>query len=122
MIRRPPRSTRTDTLFPYTTLFRSCNAAQPDVGGRGLSGSGYWSASGRVCPHPCFSVLYIRLLPFGLQNLSHARHALVGLSGRTEPCMPAARQSIAGGRSLPELGGRGCRLPAGLGDAAGGQP
>src|SRR3546814_1805556 len=24
MIRRPPRSTRTDTPFPYTTLFRSC--------------------------------------------------------------------------------------------------
>src|SRR3546814_14692759 len=24
MIRRPPRSTRTDTLFPHTTLFRSC--------------------------------------------------------------------------------------------------
>src|SRR3546814_15433685 len=27
MIRRPPRSTRTDTLFPYTTLFRSHDAA-----------------------------------------------------------------------------------------------
>src|SRR3546814_15883700 len=27
MIRRPPRSTRTDTLFPYTTLFRSTNDA-----------------------------------------------------------------------------------------------
>src|SRR3546814_2333565 len=27
MIRRPPRSTRTDTLFPYTTLFRSFQAA-----------------------------------------------------------------------------------------------
>src|SRR3546814_2923545 len=27
MIRRPPRSTRTDTLFPYTTLFRSSDAA-----------------------------------------------------------------------------------------------
>src|SRR3546814_3606233 len=26
MIRRPPRSTRTDTLFPYTTLFRSLQA------------------------------------------------------------------------------------------------
>src|SRR3546814_20715125 len=26
MIRRPPRSTRTDTLFPYTTLFRSSHA------------------------------------------------------------------------------------------------
>src|SRR3546814_8856597 len=30
MIRRPPRSTRTDTLFPYTTLFRS------DAGCRGV--------------------------------------------------------------------------------------
>src|SRR3546814_18130246 len=27
MIRRPPRSTRTDTLFPYTTLFRSMRLA-----------------------------------------------------------------------------------------------
>src|SRR3546814_7831614 len=27
MIRRPPRSTRTDTLFPYTTLFRSTSEA-----------------------------------------------------------------------------------------------
>src|SRR3546814_15022352 len=27
MIRRPPRSTRTDTLFPYTTLFRSATEA-----------------------------------------------------------------------------------------------
>src|SRR3546814_6975782 len=29
MIRRPPRSTRTDTLFPYTTLFRSSNSPSP---------------------------------------------------------------------------------------------
>src|SRR3546814_1860316 len=31
MIRRPPRSTRTDTLFPYTTLFRSSRAVQERV-------------------------------------------------------------------------------------------
>src|SRR3546814_4769748 len=30
MIRRPPRSTRTDTLFPYTTLVRSRGVLQPD--------------------------------------------------------------------------------------------
>src|SRR3546814_4973255 len=30
MIRRPPRSTRTDTLFPYTTLFRSDGISQAD--------------------------------------------------------------------------------------------
>src|SRR3546814_10590544 len=29
MIRRPPRSTRTDTLFPYTTLFRNQNGLHP---------------------------------------------------------------------------------------------
>src|SRR3546814_17282885 len=33
MIRRPPRSTRTDTLFPYTTLFRS---GQADIVEEGL--------------------------------------------------------------------------------------
>src|SRR3546814_4492077 len=33
MIRRPPRSTRTDTLFPYTTLFRSAlNVNWPGTG------------------------------------------------------------------------------------------
>src|SRR3546814_5348208 len=38
MIRRPPRSTRTDTLFPYTTLFRSIYRLQ--FGGKFLVRSG----------------------------------------------------------------------------------
>src|SRR3546814_18557316 len=37
MIRRPPSATRTDTRFPYTTLFRSVKA-QGQVGGRGKAG------------------------------------------------------------------------------------
>src|SRR3546814_8652804 len=47
MIRRPPRSTRTDTLFPYTTLFRSRHKADaPDCrtdpgGGRPASRSSH---------------------------------------------------------------------------------
>src|SRR3546814_3481848 len=48
MIRRPPRSTRTDTLFPYTTLFRSWDARdrpwslaiQPFLIGRPATGEG----------------------------------------------------------------------------------
>src|SRR3546814_21087459 len=32
MIRRPPRSTRTDTLFPYTTLFRSAGLVETGIG------------------------------------------------------------------------------------------
>src|SRR3546814_3149811 len=40
MIRRPPRSTRTDTLFPYTTLFRSlvCLADMPFINAGHLRG------------------------------------------------------------------------------------
>src|SRR3546814_10027240 len=34
MIRRPPRSTRTDTLFPYTTLFRSAESSRQRAEGR----------------------------------------------------------------------------------------
>src|SRR3546814_15019765 len=37
MIRRPPRSTRTDTLFPYTTLFRSKRIALVGPSGSGKS-------------------------------------------------------------------------------------
>src|SRR3546814_16671215 len=39
MIRRPPRSTRTDTLFPYTTLFRSLGYEPYDPAGRGSGNS-----------------------------------------------------------------------------------
>src|SRR3546814_7604184 len=35
MVRRPPRSTRTDTLFPYTTLFRSFRPAPATDRGQG---------------------------------------------------------------------------------------
>src|SRR3546814_5016117 len=48
IIRRPPRSTRTDTLFPYTTLFRS----PPPLQGEGRGGDGFPVGQGDVKPHP----------------------------------------------------------------------
>src|SRR3546814_14829661 len=48
MIRRPPRSTRTDTLFPYTTLFRSFPrfaVGSPTGRGLGPAGSTNWPIS-----------------------------------------------------------------------------
>src|SRR3546814_19741275 len=42
MIRRPPRSTRTDTLFPYTTLFRSAGRAYAAYGGVYVAASLLW--------------------------------------------------------------------------------
>src|SRR3546814_6184351 len=52
MIRRPPRSTRTDTLFPYTTLFRS--PAFRAVGGDG---------QGRVFPRTRCAAEEVQRLP-----------------------------------------------------------
>src|SRR3546814_12595634 len=57
MIRRPPRSTRTDTLFPYTTLFRSllpllggCDAPWSDAGDRAETAREFPAADRPVAP------------------------------------------------------------------------
>src|SRR3546814_7392499 len=53
MIRRPPRSTRTDTRFPYTTLFRSPGVAHrrgPGFHGRDPGGRGRIAATARQRP------------------------------------------------------------------------
>src|SRR3546814_5795347 len=48
MIRRPPRSTRTDTLFPYTTLFRSAAPLSRGKASRRRHGE---HGRGRLCRH-----------------------------------------------------------------------
>src|SRR3546814_7031216 len=56
MIRRPPRSTRTDTLFPYTTLFRSVRRAIDGVDHRdqalafaaGQDGAEQWNLAEKI--------------------------------------------------------------------------
>src|SRR3546814_7914546 len=56
LIRRPPRSTRTDTLFPYTTLFRSGAILRSPVGRIGAAAGhadqdqhrGWWRGPGRL--------------------------------------------------------------------------
>src|SRR3546814_4423013 len=48
MIRRPPRSTRTDTLFPYTTLFRSAGNRHPQAARQGPAPAGARHRRGAV--------------------------------------------------------------------------
>src|SRR3546814_5624706 len=48
MIRRPPRSTRTDTLFPYTTLFRSVSIARNGLGALAILETPCQADAGRV--------------------------------------------------------------------------
>src|SRR3546814_11915665 len=62
MIRRPPRSTRTDTLFPYTTLFRSVTDVVPCKSDIGLmAGEQDWIIGYDIAPlvyfHPFLRVI-----------------------------------------------------------------
>src|SRR3546814_2174192 len=52
MIRRPPRSTRTDTLFPDTTLFRSYSSINPLVAPY-LAGMGALGVARVLAAHHC---------------------------------------------------------------------
>src|SRR3546814_8549862 len=50
MIRRPPRATRTDTLFPYTSLFRSVETSPEDIHGMHAA-RGILTARGGMTSH-----------------------------------------------------------------------
>src|SRR3546814_17456553 len=89
MIRRPPRSTRTDTLFPYTTLFRSCLGVDIlSTDRRGVPvgrGNGHHSINGPVDQirsierYAIVLVLKLFLLPVGGQpGLRATEIAVVG--------------------------------------------
>src|SRR3546814_19521473 len=56
MIRRPPRPTRTDTLFPYTTLFRSFGHINADSGIADWPYGQYLLASLQPAPTPALAV------------------------------------------------------------------
>src|SRR3546814_4285879 len=71
-IRRPPRSTRTDTLFPYTTLFRSVIV---------LSAQNTLATAVRATERGAFEYLP---KPFDLDELTQAVHDALVLSRREE--------------------------------------
>src|SRR3546814_15995171 len=75
MIRRPPRSTRTDTLFPYTTLFRSLDLAIA-VGRKHFTGDTVELLPGRAVDRQ-----YIIESADGLEKIRHVLELLcAGLS------------------------------------------
>src|SRR3546814_14643092 len=87
MIRRPPRSTRTDTLFPYTTLFRS---------------NGFL-----VCPRSAylpFLQLARQCAPVHSQPARGLRNVEIGLDQHLVDMIPLDRLDRRGTRIQPRFG------------------
>src|SRR3546814_14162345 len=63
MIRRPPRSTRTDTPFPYTTLFRSTRPPSLKISSLAADGEQFppFRVAVERCPDLLLQVLMVRL-------------------------------------------------------------
>src|SRR3546814_4909056 len=90
MIRRPPRSTRTDTLFPYTTLFRSSSytvtlradrtrfpvllaGGNPDGAGE-LEGGQHWARRSEEHTSELQSLMRISYAVFCLKKTNKTNH------------------------------------------------
>src|SRR3546814_10413477 len=101
MIRRPPRSTRTDTLFPYTTLFRSNDAAS-------VRRTGEWTM-GKIRSVVMAASLPMVAIPLALT----AQPAMARDADQRTYHLPA--QSLAAAlRAVAALSGRSIVAPAAL--------
>src|SRR3546814_11053434 len=110
-IRRPPRSTRTDTLLPYTTLVRSCRLGwRSDAGGAGCRGC---PRPGSTGAGPCRrgrrgSRAAAGRGPWGLLGGEGRRSGRAG-DERADPAAPGGTGSRIGGlevKSEQRAGGR----------------
>src|SRR3546814_16656817 len=106
MIRRPPGSTRTDTLFPYTTLFRSILAL-----GLGMADG----LGARVAQVLQFLGAGLQLLALGLQRVQHrdiehkAARGLEPLGGLCGVASQQIRVEHVGLLRRSEIGRASCR-------------
>src|SRR3546814_1861335 len=122
MLRRPPRSTRTDTLFPYPTLFRSTGAgidvtlraaAAEDVGpvddAGEAAGAQLVGAARQEIEEVAVEDVPLEAVALHPRRPEIGGHRLVQLVGRNRtglvPVFGPGGQSVVG-RFLPELAGR----------------
>src|SRR3546814_6750474 len=109
MIRRPPRSTRTDTLFPYTTLFRSIRdgigsgnlpdgtAAAPALRFGADADTGLWRPSANAIAWSTAGVERMRLTNVGLGIGTTNPDAALTVSGD----LSASRFRVSGNAAAP---------------------
>src|SRR3546814_16316920 len=105
MIRRPPRSTRTDTLFPYTTLFRSERAAHP-AAAQGLPRCAFHLPASRPAPGAGQHARWL-----AVRRLPHVLHAArMAGTGVVVPAGAGVARAVgqAARRSEERRVGKGC--------------
>src|SRR3546814_9045871 len=120
MIRRPPRSTRTDTLFPYTTLFRSLSEG---LTGRpaalfivipAFAGMTKWKSSapaqimGAEIRQGLGSHQFHAALHFGAEQGDRARDAILARGGERVEIEAAARAGLGADRKRLQHMGAAC--------------
>src|SRR3546814_16352651 len=117
MIRRPPRSTRTDTLFPYTTLFRSWHQlmqrfgsgeaaldALPDLVLRGGAGKP------RIAPAEVAEREIERVAALGARHIFSDEDAYSPMLREVEGAPPVVdRRSVVSGKGVAVRVDLGCR-------------
>src|SRR3546814_14076849 len=105
MIRRPPRSTRTDTLFPYTTLFRS-PAATGRIPSASSQGRGYMQRMTKT------AALAVALAATGLLGMAAPAAAkdlkIALITSKTGP-LEAYAKKIETGLMMGQIGRASCR-------------
>src|SRR3546814_16557682 len=95
MIRRPPRSTRTDTLFPYTTLFRSGPVPPQDQPTRPLT-----EARPRKTKHPIESVVIVPKIDEATAGSARRRSSVCGTTTPASLAHRLDRKSVVQGKSV----------------------
>src|SRR3546814_3181644 len=88
MMRRAPRSTRTDTLFPYTTLFRSGIRLALDKGDKGL-----FNNAGQVWNHNFF---WSSLAPAGQKPTGRLKEMIDESFGSTDALLTKLKEEAVG--------------------------
>src|SRR3546814_18467969 len=89
MIRRPPRSTRTDTLFPYTTLFRSHRVVTGRRGSERATGAHHLMIANQgdnaaLNADHTHAIVGVRTQPAADQRIANPSKTAIGKPGRSE--------------------------------------
>src|SRR3546814_12824132 len=111
MIRRPPRSTRTDTLFPYTTRFRSAVLARVIDAHPFADPLRFRHASGEM--------IAFRVVPHGPECMRATRALVLASPTRWRFSPDMARERGRPGAAQPDLLPHPVRLVAGRADLPG---